>query len=92
MFENLLFYSLSPAFVGSLKRNSELTGDKYEADLFYVAPMFHGAFTLLQRLIVLDMTDLEFFGDIQLLHKQFKNMKHQLIGVWFNADVNLYKT
>ena len=39
------------------------------------------AFTSLERIILLDTADLEFFSDILLLDDQFRNMSDEVIGV-----------
>jgi len=74
---------LSPAFINSLRKNTmkkDPIKDKYVNDLFYIAPMYHGAFMKLKNLIFLDSTDLEFFDDIKLLHDRFDKMDKELIG------------
>jgi len=77
--------NLSPAFINALRKNTATPLNpikvKYVNDLFYIAPMYHGAFSKLKKLIFLDSTDLEFFNDIQLLEDQFDNMENELIGV-----------
>ena len=76
--------SLSPAFINALRKNTaskDPIKDKYVNDLFYIAPMYHGAFMKLKKLIFLDSTDLEFFNDILLLEDQFDSMENKLIGV-----------
>ena len=54
---------------------------KYGADLFYISPLLHLAFPSLDKLIMIDTSDLEFFCDIKLLHEEFNNMSSQLIGI-----------
>ena len=55
--------------------------EKYKADLYYIAPFYHRHFPSLDKLIALDMTDLRFLDDIELLHDQFRQMKkEQIIG------------
>jgi hypothetical protein len=54
---------------------------KYTADLFYISPLYHKAFILLDRMIFIDSSDLEFYQDILLLQKQFENMDNELLGV-----------
>ena len=44
-----------------------MSDDRYLADLFYIAPMYHLALTSLEKIIVMDATDLEFHGSIELL-------------------------
>ena len=56
---------------------------KYKADLYYIAPFYHRHFPSLDQMIALDMTDLRFLADIQLLHDQFQEMsEEQLIGLF----------
>ena len=54
---------------------------KYKHDLFYLAPHYHHHFPSLDQLIVLDMTDLVFLSDIQLLQHQAALMGDKLIGM-----------
>ena len=55
--------------------------EKYKADLYYIAPFYHRHFPSLDKLIALDMTDLRFLDNIELLHDQFGQMKEkQIIG------------
>jgi hypothetical protein len=49
--------------------------------LFYITPLFSLAFTSLDRIILLDTADLDFFSDILLLDDQFRNMIGEVIGV-----------
>jgi len=75
---------LSPRFINALRKNTikkDAIKDKYVNDLFYIAPMYHGAFMKLNKLIFLDSTDLEFFDDVKSLNDQFDNMENELIGV-----------
>ena len=45
-------------------------GSRYAAELFYMAPLYHLAFTSLTKMIVIDATDLEFHGTLQLLQEE----------------------
>ena len=44
--------------------------NRYAAELFYMAPLYHLAFTSLANMIVIDATDLEFHGSLQLLQEE----------------------
>ena len=73
---------LNKPFSKALKSLSKLaTSEKYTKDLFYIAPMYHGAFLKLDKLIYLDCSDIEFFDDVRLLVDQFSKMNQALIGV-----------
>ena len=39
---------------------------RYLSDLFYMAPIYHQAFTKLDKLLVVDSTDLTFVSDIKV--------------------------
>ena len=43
---------------------------RYVAELFYMAPLYHLAFTSLTNMIVIDATDLEFHESLQLLQEE----------------------
>lgn len=73
---------LNQPFTAAMKNVSKLNADeKYSDDLFYIAPMYHGAFLKLDKLIYLDCSDIVFFDDIKLLSEQFSLMGKALIGV-----------
>ena len=76
---------LDEPFVDALKRNTEAKDgekiDKYSADLFYIAPLYFKAFSNLERMIFLDVTDLDFFDSIKHLQKQFDNIDNEWMGV-----------
>ena len=58
-----------------------------QASLFYVAPLYHLAFTELSQLVVVDSSDLQWFSDPALLLGQFRGMKGGvLLGV--GADLS----
>ena len=73
---------LNRDFTASMKNVSKLSADeKYSDDLFYIAPMYHGAFIKLDKLIYLDCADIVFLNDIKLLAEQFSMMGPALMGV-----------
>jgi len=49
-------------------------GERYVSDLFYMAPIYHQAFTKLSKLLVIDSTDLTIVSDIKDLWEQFEEM------------------
>ena len=64
------------------KDNKTVDEDKYLAELFYIAPIYHLGFPSLDKILVIDGTDLEFHDDIKLLYDQFKHVtKGKLIGL-----------
>ena len=61
------------------------------ADLFYIAPIYHLALTSLDKMIVIDATDLEFHNSIELLQDQFSHLTGgKLIGIGNDLSVNYY--
>ena len=87
--------NVNPQFVTILQMNTEAkddeTIDKYSSDLFYVGPIFHEAFKQLNKLLVIDVTDLEFFDNLSDLYKQFENFDEELIGVGVDASPHYRK-
>ena len=85
-------------FVKALKANTVQAKDhkgqkedKYSADLFYIAPTYHLAFLALEKMIVIDISDLEFHEDVKVLNDQFKNMSDvTLIGVGLDLSPNYH--
>ena len=64
------------------KDNKTVEDDKYLAELFYIAPIYHLGFPALDKLIMIDATDLEFHDDIKLLNDQFKYVSNgKIIGL-----------
>ena len=49
---------------------------RYVAELFYMAPLYHLAFTSLTNMIVIDATDLEFHESLQLLQEEMDKVIH----------------
>ena len=86
-------------FVKALKANTVQAKDiirgkkdKYIADLFYIAPTYHTAFIKLDKLIVIDISDLEFHEDVKVLYDQFNRMaKENLIGVGLDLSPNYFR-
>ena len=73
---------INKPFLKALKNNGVgKSSTKYAADLFYITPLFHLAFSSFDKIILLDSTDLEFYCNINLLAKQFDNMVAEVIGV-----------
>lgn len=54
--------------------NIATAGVSYSEDLFYIAPIYHKAFSKLNKIIFLDSKDLEWRCDIFLLYQQFDYM------------------
>jgi hypothetical protein len=76
--------NLEKGIFTAMKRNSQQGHSRdgsYTEDLFYIAPVYHRAFTGLDRIIFLDSKDLEFYSDIKLLEDQFNFMDEAIIGV-----------
>ena len=71
-------------FVNVLKKYSsgmDDTKNKYANDLFYIAPLYHLTFPNLDKVIMIDFSDLIFQDDIKLLNDQFAKMEGKLIGM-----------
>ena len=65
--------------------------DRYTADLFYMAPVYHQAFTGLEKIIMIDSTDLEFHQDISVLDNQFHQLTDvQLMAIGLDLSPNYY--
>ena len=96
-----------PAFVRTLMQSTEqakdhksVADDPYVAQLFYIAPIYHLAFTHLNEMIVIDATDLEFHDSVQVLQDQMKEvsgtklmaMGRDLSPIYHNALKTYRKT
>ena len=82
--KHLKFFSTKQGtqwFLPPIIYNITAGDSKYKHDLFYLAPHYHHHFPSLDQLIVLDMTDLVFLSDIQLLQHQAALMGDKLIGM-----------
>ena len=69
------------------------TNPRYAADLFYMAPVYHQAFTAtgLEKMIMIDSTDLEFHQDISVLDNQFHQLTDgQLLAIGLDLSPNYY--
>ena len=70
------------AVTAQTKDNKTVEDDKYLAELFYIAPIYHLGFPALDKILVIDATDLEFHDDIKLLNDQFQYVTEgKLIGL-----------
>ena len=69
-----LIKDIDKPFIQTLKNGSQDKNkiDKYSADLFYIAPLYHRAFKNLDRLIFIDITDLHFYSDIAELAGEWR--------------------
>eukprot|EP00090_Calanus_glacialis_P016733 TRINITY_DN26183_c0_g1_i1.p1 TRINITY_DN26183_c0_g1~~TRINITY_DN26183_c0_g1_i1.p1 ORF type:complete len:433 (-),score=76.24 TRINITY_DN26183_c0_g1_i1:15-1313(-) len=70
-------------FVAALKKQNlngnDATKDKYAADLFYIAPLYHKAFQAIDRMIFMDSTDLVIVSDIKDLQDRFDNIEDDAV-------------
>lgn len=86
---------VNPPFIETLKRNTEKKDvpsvDKYSSDLFYVGPLYYKAFEKLDKLLFIDITDLEFFADITELQDQFPATSDKLMGVGLDMSPHYRK-
>lgn len=82
-------------FIQALKNNTEDKEeekiDKYSSDLFYIGPLYYRAFVNIERFIFIDVTDLEFFSDIEELHQQFDKMQSKVMGVGLDMSPHYRK-
>ena len=71
------------SFVEALKKQNvngeDATKDKYAADLFYIGPLYHLAFSSIDKIIFIDSTDLLFVSDVKDLQDQFANIGDQAV-------------
>ncbi|XP_023325652.1 uncharacterized protein LOC111699263 [Eurytemora carolleeae] len=70
--------NLNPDFIQGLFDNREPSTaekNKYSSTLFYVAPLYHLAFKSLEKLLVIDSSDLEFLVDIAELYDEFNELE-----------------
>ena len=82
-------------FIDALKRNTEKkedpSVDKYSSDLFYIGPLYYSAFEKLDRLLFIDITDLEFFADISSLYDMFSETGDAVMGVGLDMSPHYRK-
>ena len=82
--------SLKASTVQSLHHKT-VSEDRYTADLFYMAPVYHQAFTGLDKMIMIDSTDLEFHQDISVLDHQFHQLTDgQFMAIGLDLSPNYY--
>jgi hypothetical protein len=87
-----------PDFVRELKESTEqakdhksVEQDPYTATLFYIAPIYHLAFTGLKELIVIDATDLEFHDSVAALQEQMTEVRDPaVIALGLDLSPNYY--
>jgi len=85
-------------FVRALMEASEQAKDhksvdqnKYAAELFYMAPLYHLAFTNLTNMVVIDATDLEFHDSLQILQGEMDQVAGgRLMGIAVDLSPNYY--
>ena len=89
--KNLAFVKRLQSVTVQSKDNKTVEDDRYMADLFYIAPIYHLALSALDKMIVIDATDLEFHNSIELLQDQFRHVTGgKLIGIGNDLSVNYY--
>jgi len=62
-------------FVEAMKNNihpNMKQNDKYRENFYFIAPLYHQAFTSMSRAVFLDASDLEFASDIKELYNEFE--------------------
>jgi len=75
-----------------VKDHKSVEQDRYAAELFYMAPLYHLAFTSLTKMIVIDATDLEFHESLQLLQEEMDKVTDgKLMGMGVDLSPNYYK-
>jgi len=80
-----------PEFVHTFRNlNGTVGSDKYDEDFFYIAPLYHLAFTSLKKMIVLDCHDLEFHDDISKLAAEFTKMDDTEAVMGIGLDLSLH--
>ena len=89
--KNRPFVKKLQSVTAQFKENKTVEDDRYMADLFYIAPIYHLALTGIEKMIVIDATDLEFANNMNLLHDQFQQMTNgKLIGLGLDLSPNYY--
>ena len=89
--KNKLFVKTLKASTAQASDNKTIEEDRYTADLFYMAPIYHLAFTSLTSLLVIDSTDLDFHQDISILHNQMQEVVGgKIIGIGLDLSPNYY--
>ena len=58
---------------------------RYVSDLFYMAPIYHQAFTKLGKLLVMDSTDLTIVSDIKVVKRVNISEENQLVSGFVGA-------
>ena len=73
------------------KENKTFVEDRYLADLFYIAPIYHLAFPALDSIIVIDITDLDFQDSVELLQEELRQVRGgRLIGLGLDLAPSYY--
>ena len=73
------------------KENKTFVEDRYLADLFYIAPIYHLAFPALDSIIVIDITDLDFHDSVELLQEELRQVRGgRLIGLGLDMAPSYY--
>ena len=89
--KNRLFVKSLKAHTAQASDHKTIAEDRYTADLFYMAPVYHLAFTGLEKMMVIDSTDLDFHQDISVLHDQMKKLTNgKLMGIGLDLSPNYY--
>ena len=67
------------------------TGDRFNDNMYYLAPFYHDIFPELDKLIMLD-SDLEFKVDPAMLYDEFSRFsEYQLIGIANDLSPHYYQ-
>ena len=74
-----------------VKEGKVLAQDRYMSNLFFIAPVYHLAFTLLPHLTVIDGTDLEFHQDLAPLQAELSHLTGgKLMGMGLDLSPNYF--
>ena len=74
-----------------VKEGKVLAQDRYMSNLFFIAPVYHLAFTLLSHLTVIDGTDLEFHQDLAPLQAELSHLtRGKLMAMGLDLSPNYF--
>lgn len=89
--QNIPFIRRLQMSTAQFRDNKTVEEDRYMADLFYIAPLYHLSLPALDNLIMMDASDLEFADSVELIHDQFKYLQGgKLIGLGLDLSSNYY--
>ncbi|XP_023325659.1 xyloside xylosyltransferase 1 isoform X3 [Eurytemora carolleeae] len=66
--------------------------DKYKNDFYYIAPLYHLAFTGLDKVVFIDISDMEFTVDIKELYDEFTKLESSpaILGIGLDLSPHYF--